>query len=228
MALAAAQASGWQGALGARCVHGGLATAAMERVLIEGAAFAVVVSIFGHVTASDVCAAYCRSQFMAVPAAESGEVCAEAQPVDWLVVSRLGDDAIAMLALQHLRGLVEYEGPVAPLHDGQAAAPVQMTAGARDCPAAPYAAFDCHVDTTCTHTLAYIVGPAEHCVPSSAAGDACMPGCRPAERVREVDRGVFDGAMTGDWIAATLCLRIAAIVGEVLLMAMLAESSQGV
>ena len=42
-ALAAARASEWRGVVGARCVHeGGLAVVSMQRVLLEGAKFAVV------------------------------------------------------------------------------------------------------------------------------------------------------------------------------------------
>lgn len=115
-------------------------------------------------------------------------------------VTRLGDTAITMLALQHLRGVVVYEGLVA-IQGGQSREPGGGLARAS-------------------------ARAVEVCAIGSVVGADSIPGSCLGAEVKESKRGVCDSELVGDYSSARLCQHIAVAVGEVLLLALLAESRQ--
>lgn len=117
-------------------------------------------------------------------------------------VTRLVDIAITMLALQHLRGVVVYEGLVA-IQGGQSREPGGGLARA-----------SARAVEVCAIGSVNVVG-----------ADSIPGSCLGAE-VKEIKRGVCDSELVGDYSSARLCQHIAVAVGEVLLLALLAESRQ--
>lgn len=209
-ALTTVHASGAWGVFGARCVHeGGLAVVALERVLVEGVWAAITVCVFGRVTASDVCAAYCNLPHVDRVAlnAEYAGLRTAARRVKCSVVSRRRIAVLTLLALQHLRSRWDCEGYTAVKRAVCGGWLVEEPVGV----AAPRVA-------------ARAVEAAGESADMSGGKGTATP-CRRRGTCRD-RRGVSDGELTGAWISETLCHSIVTSVGTVVLLALLPRCVQ--